>query len=266
MEGSYSPQRHALLTGAATNHSPLPCLDSWLTPRFGATSVHGFGAVWERMIFVVDAGNRKHFAADLAAMHRQRKIVFVDRAGWNLSIVADQEIDQYDHLEDTLYLLSKPDPTAPVLASVRLLTTTGPHLMCELFSADRERMPRGPTVWEASRFCTAPAIQASAGRHALLWEVICGIMEAGLTYGFSEVIFAASRALLPLALNCGWDARTLHCGLSKEGDKVTVIAAVIAAAGLRRVRKQHGVSGSVAQLPALSTFHRYQTRTPSFTS
>lgn len=205
------------------------------------------------MIFLVDAGRRWHFAADLAEMHRQRKATFVDRAGWNIPVVADQEIDPYDRREDTLHLLAKDEQDGAVLASARLLTTTGPHLMCDLFgAADREKMPRGCTVWEASRFCTAPGIQARDRRHGLLWEVICGVLETGLLYGIDEVIFAASRALLPLALNCGWEVRTLSPRRRGRHDDATAVAAVITVAGLRRVRQLHSVAVPVVQLHAIA--------------
>lgn len=201
------------------------------------------------MIFVVDGGHRCHFAADLAEMYRQRKTVFVDRAGWKIPVVADQEIDRYDLRQDTLYVLAKDERQSPLLASARLLTTTGPHLMCDLFDAtERDGMPRGSTVWEASRFCTAPGIHAKDRRHALLWEVICGVMETGLLYGIDEVIFAASRSLLPLVLNCGWEVRVLSGRLRYKNEVITAIAAAITVAGLRRVRQLHGVPIPVTQI------------------
>lgn len=193
------------------------------------------------MIFVVNAQNHRLFQADLVEMYRQRKAVFVDGAGWEIPVIGDMEMDAYDR-GDTIYLLAKNRPDGQVRASVRLLTTTGPHLMCELFdAADRERMPRGATVWEASRFCTAPGIRGRDRRHALLWEIICGVIETGLLYGIEEVVFTASRTLLCLALHCGWDVRTLGRGLPDPGDEVTPLAAAITAAGLRRVRHLHGV-------------------------
>ena len=194
------------------------------------------------MILVVNTQNHTLFQSELVQMCRQRKAVFVDGAGWKIPVIGDMEMDAYDR-RDTIYLLAKDRPDGPVLASVRLLTTTGPHLMCELFdTAARESMPRGATVWEASRFCTAPGIRGRRRRHALLWEIICGVIETGLLYGIDEVIFAASRALLPLALRCGWEARTLGRRLSDTEDEVSAVVAAITAAGLRRVRQLHGVS------------------------
>ncbi len=206
------------------------------------------------MIFVVDAGNRGHFAADIAAMHRQRKSVFVDRAGWNIPVVADQEIDRYDLRQDTVYLLAKDELAGPLLASTRLLTTTGPHLMCELFDAPARRaIPSGPTVFEASRFCTAPVIRSRQRRHSLLWEVISGVIETSLLYGIDEVIFAANRALLPLALKCGWEARTLGPKIRDFADEVTAAAAAITTAGLRRVRQLHGIAIPITRFQCHAT-------------
>lgn len=203
----------------------------------------------EPIIFIVDAGNRRHFRADLVAMHRHRKAVFVDRAGWSVPVIADQEVDRYDLLPDTLYLLAKADATGPPLASTRLLTTTGPHLMRELYSpAFRAALPNGPTVWEASRYCPAPAIGGRGRRLALLWEIICGVMELALARGIGQVIFVANRALLPLALECGWSARVVGPTLPDGADEMTAVVAQISAEGLRTVRDRHGISGSVIQL------------------
>lgn len=200
------------------------------------------------MIFVVNAENRARFAADLMDMHRQRKVVFVDRARWTVPVVGDSEVDAYDR-EETLYLLAKAEPEGQLLASARLLPTTGPHLMSDLFTAAcRDTPPRGPTVWEVSRFCTTPDLNGRGIRLGLLWEVICGVMEAALLYGIDQVIFAANRALLPLALNCGWDARTLGPACPDEGDEVTAVAAQITQGGLSAVRRRHGVSAPVTRL------------------
>ena len=202
------------------------------------------------MIFVVDAGNRRHFPADLAAMHSQRKAVFVDRAGWRVPVVADLEIDRYDLLEDTVYLLAKEESCGPLRASTRLLTTTGPHLMQDLYSTDRRAaFPSGPTVWEVSRFCTAPGIGGRGKRLGLLWEIICGVMELGLARGIDEVIFAANRALLPLALGCGWEARAIASTMADGNDEVTAVAALLTQQGLRNVRDRHGLPDPVIRAP-----------------
>ena len=198
---------------------------------------------------MITAENRELFDADLEEMHRQRKIVFVDRIGWKIPVIADMEIDRYDG-EETMYLLAKDRPGGEVLASVRLLPTVLPHLMSDLFpAACREGVPRGPAIWEASRFCTAPGLQRRK-RLALLWEIICGVMETALLFGVDEITFEANSALLPLVLDCGWDARTLGPTLCDGDDEVTAVAAVITPQGLRCVRQRHRVAASVTRFHA----------------
>lgn len=201
------------------------------------------------MILVVDAGNRSQFATDLAAMHRQRKAVFVDRVGWKLPVVAGQEIDRYDLKEDTMYLLAKDEPSGPLLASARLLTTTGPHLMGELYSASYHPiLPSGPTVWEISRYCTAPGLGGRSRRLGLLWQVICGSMETAMEYGIYQVIFAANRALLPHALDCGWRAKTIGPTMRDGSDEVTAVVAKVTMEGLRNVRERHSIPVPIVRI------------------
>lgn len=215
------------------------------------------------MILVVDAANRGRFAADLTTMYRQRKAVFVDRARWSIPVKGDQEVDRYDLLEATVYLLAKDSPDGPLLASVRLLTTTGPHLMGDLYTeSHRAAIPSGPTVWEVSRYCTAPGVGSRRQRLGLLWQTICGILEVGLERGIGQVIFAANRALLPLALECGWEARTIGPTLCDGKDEVTAVVAQITPAGLRDVRRRHGVPEPVVAGTPSAAGHvaRYSSR------
>lgn len=199
------------------------------------------------MIFIVNAGNRAMFERDLLQMHRQRKAVFVEGLGWNVPVVNDLEIDRYDR-EDTTYLVAKEDLGGPVLASVRLLPTIGPHLMIDLFpEACSGETPRGPAIWEVSRFCATPTVRSRRWRMQLLWEMVCGVMETALLFDLDEVTFAANRALLPLMLNCGWHAVPLGPTLPDGNDKVTAVRASITTEGLRNVRRRFGINGPVTR-------------------
>lgn len=202
------------------------------------------------MIFFVEAANRAPFAADIVSMHRQRKAAFVDRARWKVPVIADQEIDRFDLLEDTLYLLAKDEPEGPLLASARLLPTSGPHLMQELYGESlRGGFPCGSKVWEASRFCTAAGITSRSRRLNLLWQIICAVMESALAHGIDQVIFAANRALLPLALNCGWDASIVGAAQKDGEDEFTAVAAAMTLRGLRSIRERHGIAAPITFPP-----------------
>jgi N-acyl-L-homoserine lactone synthetase len=163
--------------------------------------------------------------------------------------VGDQEIDRFDLLAHTRYLLAKDEPHGPVLASARLLATSGPHLMQDLYGASQpDTLPRGRNVWEVSRFCTAPQIASRSRRLNLLGQIICGVMETAMAHGIEQVIFAANRALLPLALRCGWDARIVGPTENAGPDGFTPAAASMTAQGLGNVRDRYGI-------PTPITFH-----------
>jgi len=201
------------------------------------------------MVYLINAENRWMFAADLVEMHRQRKAVFVDGAGWNVPVVDDMEVDRYDD-GDTIYLISKADTAhGPLLASARLLPTERPHLMSDLFlHACHQPAPRGPSVWEVSRFCVSPLVCRSR-RLALLWEMTCAVIETSLLFGVDCVTFVANRALLPLVLDCGWQAHTLGPTLPDGTDELTAVAAGITPQALQAVRMRYGVRGPVTRFP-----------------
>jgi len=90
----------------------------------------------------------------LAEMFRLRKRVFHDVLGWDVPVKGDQERDFYGSL-GPVYLVWC-DPELQVLyASLRLMPTTGPTLLSDVFS---DTMPNAaafsaPGIWEATRSC-----------------------------------------------------------------------------------------------------------------
>lgn len=193
------------------------------------------------MIHVVTAENRHLYRHALMEMHRQRRALFIDQLHWGLEAVDGLEIDQFD-AEDVTYLLDADHTARAVSASVRLLPTDRPHLLSEVFSyLCPEGVPRSPRIWEVTRFCPSPDTPKGAPRRRALAQMIAGIMETALLFGVEQVTFVAGAALARHALQMGWEARPLGPTLRHGRDRITAIAAVIDAAGLRRVRLKQGL-------------------------
>lgn len=204
------------------------------------------------MIVIVNPENRCCFQSDLLEMHRHRKAVFIDGIGWNVPVTDDMEIDSYDR-EDTTYLIARAEHDPQVLASARLLPTVTPHLMSDLFvHACNGAPPRGPAIWEASRFCTTPQRMSRRTRLNLLWQIFCAILETSLLFGVEEIVFTANAALLPLALHCGWQARVLGPTLPDGEDELTAVAVRITLEGLRTLRERFGIAAPITRFPRLS--------------
>lgn len=101
----------------------------------------------------------------LAAMFRLRRRVFKDRLDWAVSVSGEFEIDVYDALNPTYLLITT--ESRDVVASVRLLPTTGPTMLADTFPTllGGQPAPRNEQILESSRFCvdTARASDSTEG-------------------------------------------------------------------------------------------------------
>lgn len=101
------------------------------------------------------------------------------------------EIDLFDSM-NPLYICVV-DDTENLLASLRLLPTTGPHMLSDVF---RETMGdagviRHPLVCESSRFCVdteAARKFGPDGINAVTREILAGLFQIALDAGMQNVI------------------------------------------------------------------------------
>ncbi|GAB3629819.1 Acyl-homoserine-lactone synthase [Pandoraea terrae] len=90
--------------------------------------------------------------ATSAAIARFRHKIFVERLGWSLPESGPrEERDEFDR-GDTMYIMFR-DSHDDVVATVRLLPSTGPGLLIDNFPAllGDTPVPRNASVWELSR-------------------------------------------------------------------------------------------------------------------
>jgi acyl homoserine lactone synthase len=106
------------------------------------------------MILIVEQHNAHEHADLLNDMFRLRARVFGDRLKWNVQVVDGMERDKYDD-EDPVYVISTDDHGKKVIGSLRLLPTTGPTLVADVFE---DTLPEAaqltsPFIWECTRVC-----------------------------------------------------------------------------------------------------------------
>ena len=103
--------------------------------------------------FVDSSGKTDAVAALIEQMHRLRARQFLDRRGWRVRVEDGKEVDGFDSL-DPIYVLVVSN-SGQLVASLRLLRTTGPHMLADVFPETMGAAPiiRDPRVWESSRFC-----------------------------------------------------------------------------------------------------------------
>lgn len=189
---------------------------------------------------IVEAGDRARYGAALAEMHRHRRRLFVDTLGWRaLTVTAGQEIDAFDGPAAT-YLLAC-DAGGAVRGSLRLLPTTGPHMLTEVFAHFVDGPPpRAPGILEWSRHAPGlpewpPAVNAAA-RIALHLGVLEYAAARGVT-GFTAVM---ETWLVRRARRMGWACTPLGRPQAYgEGEAVALLNSVVSG-HLAALRAQTG--------------------------
>lgn len=99
------------------------------------------------------------------SMHADRKRVFVDMLKWDVPHDGVFEKDQYD-TDRADYLILKDCGTGAHCGSVRLLPSTGPHILGDVFPFLCEgKVPRGPRIREITRLVVSPSISRRERLH-----------------------------------------------------------------------------------------------------
>lgn len=160
------------------------------------------------MLHLVEPGCSATEDEVLRGMFAARKQVFIDLLHWDVPVLEGRfEIDQFDN-EHAAYLVMT-DTAGAHLASVRLLPTTRPHILADLYASLCDgAVPRGPGIYEVTRFCLDRHIDADTRRFARD-RLVSAIAEFGLAQGIHLYTGVAERAWLRQILALGWKCRQL---------------------------------------------------------
>jgi acyl-homoserine lactone synthase len=187
------------------------------------------------MIHAVSAANVHLYAAQLDQMFRMRHAFYVEGRQWaHLRSDNGRERDEFDG-EATVYLISL-DETGGVAASVRLNPTTGPHLLAKFAHQCDAPPPRGPDIWDISRWIAAPAHRRG---EAPRWstnhqrELMIGILEFCLAHGIARLVMLSELRLAERIAAYGWPLRYLGQPREYEGGPRTKTGGVAVAAEIR---------------------------------
>lgn len=166
------------------------------------------------MIVPVEGVDRRSYPEMFDQMFRMRAAVFADRLGWEVTVVDGKEIDRFDD-EDPLYLLCVEEVTERLKGAVRLLPTTGPNMLRDVFAV---LVPDGPVesprIWESSRFAINPLLSVGPHRHdanrvvnSITTELLCGLVEAAQLAGIEHIVsvFDARMARIFRAADCPYE-------------------------------------------------------------
>jgi acyl-homoserine lactone synthase len=129
------------------------------------------------MIDCITSANANRYADALHQVYLRRYDVFVKTRGWK-ELARDDGIekDQFD-TEAAIYLVSiRPDGF--VDGAMRLLPTTVPHLLSEVFPhCVAGEVPRGPDIYEMTRYFTVRDRTQPDRMRFVAGELLCSMFE-----------------------------------------------------------------------------------------
>ncbi|MGX0876070.1 N-acyl-L-homoserine lactone synthetase [Roseovarius sp. MBR-154] len=202
------------------------------------------------MILVIDALNRDRFESVIDEMFKLRARVFHDRLGWEVSIQDGRERDMFDSL-DPVYLVAL-DENYDVVGCNRMLQTTGPHMLTDVFQDILMGEPplRSVTVWENTRFCIdterlkRPEATRSVSYTAC--ELMAGIAEYAYESGITDVISVVDPAMDRILKRCD-NAPYGYLGQTVQMGKTKALAALsdITEERIARIRNFAGITGNI---------------------
>ena len=198
------------------------------------------------MIYVVDSLNKHEFKDLMDDMFRLRARVFQDRLGWDVKVVRGMERDKFDDL-DPAHVISV-DDQGHVVGCMRLLQTTGPHMLADVFSdiLDGEPPVRNSTVWEATRFCVdSVRLERGKERNSISYvtsEVMIGAFEFAMAAGVKDAV-AVIDPVMDRVLKRSGNAPYGYLGSPKPMGKVTALAALMDCSETRinQIREYSGI-------------------------
>lgn len=188
------------------------------------------------MIHLIDYENKVYYENILQQMFENRRQVFIDKLDWNLNVTNGREIDEFD-TDDTIYLVVVDEDTGKIRSSLRLNPTSKPHLMSEVFPHLCEKgVPVGDDIWEISRYCYNPDFTRRSDRLKALNEIMCGVMETSLLYGWKTLTFVIGTPLLPHCIGCGWSIMPIGLPVTENRQSICAFKVDVTQEGLRAVR------------------------------
>ncbi len=174
------------------------------------------------MLMVIPGSDISRNAALMNRAFRFRHAIFVEEKGWSDLRQSDGlERDRFDDAHAIHQLCLRGDD---IVGYQRLLPTTRPHLLSDVLTdLCRRKPPRGPRVFEWTRFCVAPGHRDMRPRaDGPFLELTQGVVEWGMAHRVDTVTVAIDWRLMLIAMQLRFFVRPL--GFPKRIGRDEVVA------------------------------------------
>jgi acyl-homoserine lactone synthase len=174
------------------------------------------------MLMVIPGSDVSRHAALMDRAFRFRHQIFVEEKGWGELRQPDGlERDRFDDAHAVHQICLR---DGDIVGYQRLLPTVRPHLLSDVLTdLCRRGSPRGPRVYEWTRFCVAPGrreMRPSAEGPFL--ELAQGVVEWGMAHRVDTVTVAIDWRLMVIAMQLRFFVRPL--GFPKRIGRDEVVA------------------------------------------
>jgi N-acyl-L-homoserine lactone synthetase len=211
------------------------------------------------MMFLITRSVFGAHVEDLHAMHRLRYQVFKERLDWEVQTSGDLEIDGFDVL-DPAYLVQR-SPTGEVQGCVRLLPTSGPNMLRDVFPSllGGTEAPAAADIWESSRFALhlpQERVRDDAGTRSssvatATFELFLGMVEFGLARGLSRIVTVTDLRMERILRRASWPLERI--AEPQTIGKTQAVAGYLEVSmdAVHRLRDVGGIDGPVLWVPAV---------------
>ncbi len=192
------------------------------------------------------------FASSIAEMHRLRFRVFKERLDWQVHAENGMERDRFDALGPVYLLHSGNDDR--IQGCVRLLTSTGPNMLRDIFPQllDGNPCPSDPRIWESSRFALEPSPalpRSESGLAKATFELFAGMIEFGLSRSLTGIMTVTDVRMERILRRANWPLERL--GSARMIGMTEAVAGIleVSLGALSRVKQACGLEGRVLWAP-----------------
>jgi acyl-homoserine lactone synthase len=202
------------------------------------------------MLMVIPGSDISRHAALMDRVFRFRHSIFVDEKGWmDLRQPDGLERDRFDDVHAIHQICLR---GADIVGYQRLLPTTRPHLLSDVLTdLCHRRPPRGPRVFEWTRFCVAPGSREMRPRaDGPFLELAQGVVEWGMAHRVDTVTVAIDWRLMVIAMQLRFFVRPLGFPKRIGRDEVVALRMSFNRETLATIRQARGCDDPV--LPDLS--------------
>lgn len=187
----------------------------------------------------------------LNSIYSLRHRVFKERLDWEVDSRDGLERDHFDD-EQPIYLAYH-GQSGDVVGCVRLLPTTGPNMIRDIFpDLAEEPIPAKSHIWEVSRFgidMDETALLGAGNINAVTYSLVAGIHEVGLDYGITHMVAVMDVRIERILRRAGCVMRRIGKPRRIGNCIALAVEFEVSRQGLADIRRNGGLAGRVAQYP-----------------